>query len=880
MADFIRDIMHKGDHIYLRPLDSPALFGTDFEIQAVTGEGASSVCYEAIAGGMAGRLKEYNPVEAWKKLLSPVQLRRDQTTKQLTAADEGSALFSDWCMEFVRPYRLLSDVRNGAGDDSLLINPRILNNYIPVYTILEGYDKDRGARGSVYIWTPEDREGVRFDAWLNQVAEAMEEHPEEFRSRVQLVVTNLLEALISLTDCVRILHTCGILHLDLKPSNFMMACDSEGHAIAKHISVYDINSIFSFNTEMSLTYIGTEGYMAPELSYGQPEPRSDIYSIGMILYTALTLSGTLDIGYSEERASSLGSIVRDSALIRDLEIPGKAKLEDTLTLILRKCLAYDRSRRYRNCGDLKNALITAKKSVLEKKNVYGSGEAIKRNSAAALQKLLSDYPLYRHIKNEADELIIIVIGDGTWSRLFIDMSIAVAQNLRNPVKAVIYAENAENASSRYRNTRPALSEFFDIDDKYTGGLSESPYGWIQFRDMTEQKKLVREISRFKSAYIFVSRDSDIKTVKQAVELARGLKGEYTITCVYQGDGTVSREDAGCDLPSDVVMVKILEENRVRRSIEQMAFNVYLSWRGDRRESIRQERRYFREKYQYNASVANAVSIQYKLQMLQLAGLLSPGRNRLQTADHMERLLKSDDFHSVLDEMAMLEHRRWNTEKITSGWKGVSEKMPDEYYQKVAESGKVRDTLAKIHPCIAHSKNGCVLQYLDQNAWDTSGVIPAGADELDLVSLRIHRALLSREQNNGNVFASNHGLYCDYKQYDYDLIRMIPRIMKNEIAEEPEVPDYCPQPIDTAEIELPENIQDLTEKLAENIHENWAASRMKEGWHYGCRRSAVKKTTPNLVPYDMLPDEEKQFDRNSAMETLKALIKLGYQIVKE
>ena len=63
--------------------------------------------------------------------------------------------------------------------------------------------------------------------------------------------------------------------------------------------------------------------------------------------------------------------------------------------------------------------------------------------------------------------------------------------------------------------------------------------------------------------------------------------------------------------------------------------------------------------------------------------------------------------------------------------------------------------------------------------------------------------------------------------------------------------YQPKPIDTSNIKLPEEIQELQEKLAENIHEIWALQRIQQGWTYGHERNDQKKEHPNLVPYDQL-----------------------------
>jgi len=91
--------------------------------------------------------------------------------------------------------------------------------------------------------------------------------------------------------------------------------------------------------------------------------------------------------------------------------------------------------------------------------------------------------------------------------------------------------------------------------------------------------------------------------------------------------------------------------------------------------------------------------------------------------------------------------------------------------------------------------------------------------------------------------------------------------------------YKPEPIDTSVIQLSEDIKELTELLAKNAHDIWALQRMKDGWVYGKQRSDEKKEHPCLIEYEQLPESEKEYDRNAAMETLKAIIALGYRIEK-
>lgn len=91
--------------------------------------------------------------------------------------------------------------------------------------------------------------------------------------------------------------------------------------------------------------------------------------------------------------------------------------------------------------------------------------------------------------------------------------------------------------------------------------------------------------------------------------------------------------------------------------------------------------------------------------------------------------------------------------------------------------------------------------------------------------------------------------------------------------------YTPKPIDTSDVVLPEEIRLLTEQIAENVHEVWSVGRISEGWSYGAEKDEILKKTPCLVPYEQLPESEKDFDRNTAMETIKLIFKLGYTLRK-
>lgn len=93
-------------------------------------------------------------------------------------------------------------------------------------------------------------------------------------------------------------------------------------------------------------------------------------------------------------------------------------------------------------------------------------------------------------------------------------------------------------------------------------------------------------------------------------------------------------------------------------------------------------------------------------------------------------------------------------------------------------------------------------------------------------------------------------------------------------------NYEPQPIDTSDIKLPEELNMLIEQMSQNVREVWAKNRIEQGWTYGEKRSDELKQHPCLIPYEELPEVEKDYDRDTALGTLKLILKLGFKISKE
>lgn len=91
--------------------------------------------------------------------------------------------------------------------------------------------------------------------------------------------------------------------------------------------------------------------------------------------------------------------------------------------------------------------------------------------------------------------------------------------------------------------------------------------------------------------------------------------------------------------------------------------------------------------------------------------------------------------------------------------------------------------------------------------------------------------------------------------------------------------YEPHPLNLADVKLERELIELREAIAENAHEVWAEARKEEGWKYGPERNDEKKLHPDMLPYHLLSESEKKYDRLMAINTIKLVKKLGWDFVK-
>jgi tRNA A-37 threonylcarbamoyl transferase component Bud32 len=155
----------------------------------------------------------------------------------------------------------------------------------------------------------------------------------------QLPLGTSLQLAIELAEALDCAHGQGVVHRDLKPANILLAED--GHAKIADFGVAKLNLA---NHTLAGRVLGTPAYMSPEQLDGEAvDGRSDLFSLGVILYT--TLTGYRPFQGNSALTVSFKVVNRDPVPVTVLNTDLPAGLD----YIVARAMAKDRSQRYQ-CG--------------------------------------------------------------------------------------------------------------------------------------------------------------------------------------------------------------------------------------------------------------------------------------------------------------------------------------------------------------------------------------------------------------------------------------------------------------------------------------------------------------------------------------------------
>lgn len=256
--------------------------------------------------------------------------------------------------------------------------------------------------------------------------------------------------------------------------------------------------------------------------------------------------------------------------------------------------------------------------------------------------------------------------------------------------------------------------------------------------------------------------------------------------------------------------------------------------------------------------------------------LFPGDVTFSSQAEVLKLLQAD-LNGTLDKiktaltdnmgaLEVCEHNRWNMQQLIFGYSPTDEVL-DEIFERI-NSGAAEPKIKEAYKA-----------WKEKNL-NISTFKPKIKVDVKECPLRIHPNLCS--------FAHLDKVDSGAKKYDSDLCNAIPDIIRivDAYGVQPKRglvmarKEYVPQPMDTSDVQLPEELNGLIEQMSKNVHEVWAKSRIDQGWIYGPERSDALKQHPCLVPYEELPEVEKAYDRDTALGTLKLIAKLGFKITKQ
>lgn len=769
--EFTRLCLTSGQEITLSWLPDGGQPETFF-IRAVIGEGGSCVCYDAIRtrDNLSGKLKEFYPCdedsEVSKRWYSMTRLPNGQ----LTPGGGTIRNFPEIRSEYLEKYQLLKNVIAENPDNE------VLKNFIQLGDTLYGIpypdDSRKNAReATAYIWSP-GIAGVCFDEYLARVRKEPEKTPDQR-------LCDILEAAATLTDCISAMHIAGLLHLDIKPSNFMIPYDSAGSIRPGSISMFDVNTVYELGRDGQYC-AGTEGFCAPEILENKPRCWSDVYSIGAVLFNALVVTDEAPDGlYHDGLYLKLDHLLQCSRLIDACQGKRDAVLMTGLADILKRCLAKDPEDRWSS-----KTLLEALGRVWKRAQQYDTRHLDPNQHFTIIEtaadpviviwKLLREHPLYMALKPGASRLRVLTAGSGAFGQTFIDLCMQAAQMNGFTLEITAVSDFPEIDRDSYLRFRPSLPRFAHIE-----GISEMPeneYAALRFLELPEKRKfdnvdaennrkIVRSLLDGEAYdYIFVALGGDSLNRSAAEAFTEEADG-CPVCYVREAQQTEPEPTSDALLFPVSVKAKLSSEN-ICADLDDMAFNADLCWNSDLNLDIQESRRKFLQSdYRYTSSLAYVLSIPYKLFSLGIADrrdLLDPdafAAAGYQLTDSLAESARKFD-ETVLQcrledekaaaqfrELVALEHRRWLFYMAASGWTLPKDEKGKFSLLTCVDEGAVKNEEKRTQPCMLCSTaetplHGKGYRAPDRHAWETGEIDPA-LDPLDRMSVELHRLFRAR-----------------------------------------------------------------------------------------------------------------------------------------
>lgn len=384
-----------------------------------------------------------------------------------------------------------------------------------------------------------------------------------------------------------------------------------------------------------------------------------------------------------------------------------------------------------------------------------------QSATAIMQNLLYDKPLFDWTR-ESSNIKILTLGAGMYAQKFIDLCLEVGQIPGYNLEITVLSENSNADRIAYKNRRPALENFVNINVS-PKNIDGEKYGVLNFKqadfienDFENNKKIFDEyLDEYR--YVFVALGNDDLNEN----IARYIAESLSILKIENFLVNFETSKISSNLKMNGVNAVIINKNTDITSsiseLDRMAFNTHLVWNNALNANIEKIRKdYDSDEYSKLSSQSFALSIRYKLRSLGI-----DDSDFKIAAEKFSKILTEPCNKEKLSDMLAYEHRRWVIGNLVDGWQTMTD------YSDCAERGSVNDKKGKLHPCLVRGNNILTLQsdeYIGNNhkLWDTATEAQLNnLDELDLMSVKLHRsfrnpARLFKEtdplNNNENIVA--------------------------------------------------------------------------------------------------------------------------------
>ena len=830
-----------------------------FRINNIKNIGGSTVCYEAerIYSKEKGFLKEFFPV----KYRDTSQIVRRGETNTLYI-EGGLDSFLKEKKSFLSGYEKISSARNNSNS--------LINNFVPHTEVFDDNN------GSAYIWTPEPVDAVNFKDYIIYISK----NPVD---RCEQKLLNIIRIINTLSKCAEYMHESGFICLDFKPENLSIEKEIKAENIndlnTSKISYYDLDSIREIG-EKEIDLVGTLGYCSPEVKCGFADKRSDIYSIGAILYNAIVVLEDGDGHYyndlftDRKKYSHIQMNVSDSLLINNSIINSNEEIKNRLITILKKCLHFNPNKRYQKCSELiydleKVIAILTPNEIISKlgfnkymviNDINSSLRNI--NIEAILQLHLWNRPLYSHLDNrESITYKVLIIGNDDISLKYVDM-ILLCQMYHVILDITILTENAEKLSSLYCKFRPASKRLININ-----GNNPDIETRISFKNLNLLN--IRNNSFIKDVAISLADSVEKKFNRVFISLGEQILNE-SIACQLNNSDMVIGDIDYISFEKDLIQkndrifpivvneeIQSLSDDPGFKDLERMAFNTHVIWKGLTLVSENDYYDFRRDMYNYNASLRFALSVKYKLYSLGI------NMTKEISEDELKSVLKSLD-REELYKIADIEHRRWNYSYLIDGWDAPSDIDGFVDYKRcIKDTLKVgKDVISysaknadyKLHACMVPGSASDILESYSEDDWLYPSKKDNELDQLDRVSIELYRTAVKEVKNKADISPEVQVKKVNYKLYDVILLENIYDIVFCRHIDG--VFDYVPEKI----VDLRDHDNGITEiqkeKIAKVLKEYFNRIFYDKGWRYGEELSYDRKKTPNMVSYEKMNMDDK------------------------